>query len=364
MARRRDMNVFSLSFLDVMSCGFGAIILFFMIINTDSVRRKEEVTQDLQGEVEKLEVEVLEGRKYLVELKNTIEETDEIIEQTAGRSRRVIEIIEQKRIELAELENDTVAKTEHVNKLKADLKSLEEENKRLEGGAIEAETQGDRLVNFAGDGQRQYVTGLQIAGDHLVIMLDSSASMLADRVVNVLRNRSLRDRDKIRAAKWQRAVKTVEWLSTRIPPGSKFQIVTFNEQATPVGLSGTSRWLDGNNPEHLRAAITAVRSTIPGNGTSLENAFSYLDRLTPRPDNVYLLTDGLPTQGAIKSNRATVNSRQRVRFFNDAVEELPGGVPINVVLFPMEGDPDAASLYWLLAARSNGAFFSPSNDWP
>ncbi|SVC98717.1 uncharacterized protein METZ01_LOCUS351571, partial [marine metagenome] len=30
---RRQFNVFNLSFLDVIACGFGAVILFFMIIN-------------------------------------------------------------------------------------------------------------------------------------------------------------------------------------------------------------------------------------------------------------------------------------------------------------------------------------------
>lgn len=34
MARkRRGFNVFSLSFLDIMSCGFGATILVFLIID-------------------------------------------------------------------------------------------------------------------------------------------------------------------------------------------------------------------------------------------------------------------------------------------------------------------------------------------
>lgn len=347
-----------------MSCGFGAIILFFMIINADTVKRKEKVSEDLQGEVEKLEVEVTEGRKYLVELKNSIDDTQKIVDQTAGLSRRVIEQIQEKRQELAEAQNDTLAKTEHINKLKAELKALEEANKRLEGGATEAESQGDSLIHFAGEGQRQYITGLTIGGEHLVILVDSSASMLADRIVNVIRNRVLPDRDKLRAAKWQQVVKTVEWISTRIPRDSKFQIITFNEQLHPLHEEISETWLDGNNPQHLRAAINGMRNTVPGKGTSLYHAFQYIDQLDPQPDNVYLLTDGLPTQGKTKPRRNTVNANQRLRYFGEAVNELPGNVPINVVLFPMEGDPDAASAYWILATGSSGVFFSPANDWP
>ena len=364
MVRKRTTNIFSLAFLDVVSCGFGAIILFFMIINADTVKRKEEVNQDLQGEVQKLEVEITQGRKYLVELKNSVKQTQDIVDQTAGLSKRVIEQIQLKRLELAELHNDTLAKTEHINKLKAELKALEEANKRLEGGASEAESQGESLIHFAGEGQRQYITGLTIGGDHLVILVDSSASMLADRIVNVIRNRILPDHDKLRAAKWQQVVRTVEWISTRIPRDSQFQIVTFNERPQPINQETRTQWLNGGDPTHLRAAINGVRNTIPAKGTSLYHAFQYIDQLEPKPDNVYLLTDGLPTQGKTKSRRNTVNANQRLKYFNQAVNELPSSVPINIVLFPMEGDPAAASAYWTLASRSNGVFFSPASDWP
>lgn len=347
-----------------MSCGFGAIILFFMIINADTVKRKEQVTQNLQGDVEKLEIELTEGRKYLVKLKNSIEDTQEVINETAGLSKRIIEKIQQKREELAESQNDTLAKKEHINKLKAELKALEEAKKRLEGGATEAESQGESLIHFAGEGQRQYITGLTIGGDHLVILVDSSASMLADRIVNVIRNRILPDHVKIRASKWQQVVRTVEWISTRIPRNSKFQVVTFNEELTSLHDTESNSWLDGNNPQHLRSAIEGIRNTVPAKGTSLYNAFKYIDQLDPQPDNVYLLTDGLPTQGKTKPRRNTVNAKQRLRYFSEAINELPGNVTVNVVLFSLEGDPDAASAYWTLAARSNGVFFSPAKDWP
>ena len=346
-----------------MSCGFGAIILFFMIINADTVKRKENINVNLQGEVERLDVEIAEGRKYLVELKNSIQENDQIIDKTEGLSKRVIQQIQLKREELDKYKNDTLAQTEHVNKLKAELKALEEANKRLEAGATESESQGDSLVHFAGEGQRQYITGLSISGERLVILVDASASMLADSIVNVIRYRLLPNDEKIRAAKWQQLVKTVEWISTRIPRNSQFQIVTFNEKINKLAKE-EQEWLDGNNPSHLRAAINEIRSTVPEKGTSLFHAFEYIRQLEPKPDNVYLLTDGLPTQGKSKPFRNKVSSEQRLKHFINAADELPGNVPINIVLFPMEGDPEAASAYWMLASSTNGVFFSPANDWP
>ena len=50
MKRRRDVSVFGLSFLDVMFCGFGSVILLVMIINSDTLAQRKEVQQDLRGE--------------------------------------------------------------------------------------------------------------------------------------------------------------------------------------------------------------------------------------------------------------------------------------------------------------------------
>ena len=43
---------------------------------------------------------------------------------------------------------------------------------------------------------------------------------------------------------------------------------------------------------------------------------------------------------------------------------MPLQVPINVILFPMEGDPLASAAYWNLARTSGGAYMAPSRDWP
>ena len=40
------------------------------------------------------------------------------------------------------------------------------------------------------------------------------------------------------------------------------------------------------------------------------------------------------------------------------------GIPVNILLFPMEGDYDAAIAYWTLAYGSGGSFMAVSRDWP
>ncbi|MGH1538341.1 MAG: VWA domain-containing protein, partial [Gammaproteobacteria bacterium] len=102
----------------------------------------------------------------------------------------------------------------------------------------------------------------------------------------------------------------------------------------------------------------------PEKGTNLYKAFESIEKLSPPPDNIYLLTDGLPTKGASINFGNKVSAKQRKKHFRKALDKLPRGIPVNIILFHMEGDPEASSEYWKLAQRTNGAFFSPSKDWP
>jgi len=115
----------------------------------------------------------------------------------------------------------------------------------------------------------------------------------------------------------------------------------------------------------MNDAVHNLRKLVPENGTSIENAFVAMNTLTPKPDSVIMITDGLPTQGATAPLlRKTVDGDARLKLFEHAVGKYPREVPFNVILMPMEGDPAAPSAFWQLARRTNGAFMSPSKDWP
>jgi hypothetical protein len=59
-----------------------------------------------------------------------------------------------------------------------------------------------------------------------------------------------------------------------------------------------------------------------------------------------------------------VSGRDRLRLFDRATRALPRGVPVNIFLYPMEGDPMAAPVFWKLAIATRGSFLTPSKDWP
>ncbi len=362
--RARSVTPVGLSFLDAMTCGLGAVILLFMIINAAVRDHSVQVTSDLQAEVNRLEREVLEGHRNLVELRNSIRETDEERVLTQGLALRLIESLELIRVELATFEASTLARREHINQLQSDLRSLEEDARRLSASLPSDETPGDRVRVHIGDGDRQYLTGLKVGGNRILFLVDASASMLGSTIVNVIRRRNLPDKDKVRAAKWRQALATVDWLSTQIPRDSRFQIYAFNTTARPVVPDSGGQWLDGSDREVLDDAVGYMKEVVPADGTSLFHAFAAISELNPRPDNIMLLTDGLPTVGKNPARTTTISARQRSKLFNRAVEQVPPGIPVNVILLPMEGDPMAASAFWKLAIGSRGSFMSIAEDWP
>ncbi len=362
--KRKKLNVFSLSFLDIITCGLGAIILLFVLVNAKSAARRDTVTSDLRAETNRIELQVLEEKKNLIQIRNLLEKARAELVKTSGLSRQVIETIKEKEIELADSDKNTLATKAHVNQLKADLKSLEEDVKRLRAGAKAQDELGTKLRPFPGQGDRQYLTDLKMGGRRILILVDSSASMLDDTVVGVIRRRNLRPKEKLKSPKWQQTVATIDWLTTQLPATSKFQVYTFNETARPLIAATEGIWLNAGEVDKLNQTVAQMRKLVPQSGTSLLNAFKAIGNMKPAPDNIFLLADSLPTMGSKKPWGKRVSGKKRLSLFHDAIRQLPSGVPVNIILYPMEGDPFAASAFWKLAKDTRGSFFAPSRDWP
>ena len=93
--RRRQFSVFNLSFLDVISCGFGAVILFFMIINSQVKVRSLQASETLQNETEFLEEEIFDEQKRMVRIKNEIDKTEQEDVVIKGNVQLLLETIEK-----------------------------------------------------------------------------------------------------------------------------------------------------------------------------------------------------------------------------------------------------------------------------
>ena len=117
MKRRRTVNPFGMSFLDVMFCGFGSVVLLVMIVNANAITEREELYDDLRGEVDRLEREVLTGRKYLVELRADVNAIDESRKTVRSESRQARIDIGATKAEIELVREETVSRTAHINRL-------------------------------------------------------------------------------------------------------------------------------------------------------------------------------------------------------------------------------------------------------
>ncbi|MEN7344301.1 MAG: VWA domain-containing protein [Pseudomonadota bacterium] len=364
MRKKRRTDVFSLSFLDCMSCGFGAVILFFMIINATVSEQADLETSEELSEVRKIEQEVLEGRKNLVVLRNAIREANDEVARADNESVELLRRIQELQEQLAQYDGTTLAKRESEEKLRSDIKQLEEARRRLAAETSTAGPTGKQVRTFTGDGTRQYLTGLRVRGKRTLILVDASASMLDETIVNVIRRRNQSKEAQLRAAKWRQTVASVDWITTQLLPDTQFQIYRFGDTAEPLIAGSDGVWLDVGDGTQLEQAVKSLRENPPTGGTNLYDAFSVARRLDPRPDNILLLVDGLPTVGVNAPAKSTVSAGERRTLFGQAVRRLPGSIPINVLMYPMEGDVLAPSEYWRLAYRTGGSFMSVSDDWP
>ena len=352
MASKRRNIAFSLSFLDIMACGFGAVTLLFLILRHNAT---EIETPDprLASEVELLQEDIRQAESEKTELLNSLEQLQLELLTTQGASEQVITDLQEQEQSIQSDPKDDIAK------LRRQVEQLEEQTAMMEEADF-----GDKVREFLGDGNRQYLTGLKLGGERVMILVDGSASMLADTVVNALRRRNMSDSDIKQSPKWQWTLRTVEWLLAQLPPSSRFQVYLFNTAAEPALQGSEGEWLDAADSLELERVIKGLRDYSPGSGTSLINAINTINTFEDKPDNLFLLTDGLPTQGKSAPKKYMVSGTQRREFFADAIDNLPRGMPVHSILFPMEGDPEAAAMFWQLGVSTQGAFIAPSRDWP
>jgi len=295
-----------------MSCGLGAAVLIFLLLKhvVDSPIPNQE-PQDL-SEISLLEEEILQGEKNLVRIRNTISEVSDETVTAQGLARKIEEEIKKLKSLLEEIQPDSPI---DVPGLKAKIARLEKQKEALET-TVPA---GNKAYEFTGEGERQYLTGIKLGGENVLILVDASSSMLDETIVNILRRRNMSDSLKLQAEKWQRTLAIAQWIVANLPLSSDFQVLSFNEDVKPVFGQEINEWYEVGDRVSVASAVQGVGKVIPEKGTNMHRVFEAAMAMTPKPDNIFLITDGLPTQGDKSSKSGTISGIQRLRTFRSAI---------------------------------------------
>lgn len=351
---RRTVNTANLAFIDAMSVGLGAVILLFMILHHASEVVASQKNHASAEKVSALEDEVLKKRQAAAQMAAALQATQQQLRAAQARAASLTQELKSQDTQGSGSDDSKLAS------LKSEVLTLQARVDALRATQAEV-TNATR--ERAGEGTRQYLAGLEVKGKRILILVDVSASMLDETVVGVIRARNMDAATQRASAKWRWALNALDWITTQVPATAQFQVYAFNTTVESAVAGTTGNWLAVGNGAQLSAAVSDLRQRLPTGGTSLTRAFAAAARLSPQPDNIYLLTDGLPTQGAAIRG-GLVSGDQRMDLFAEALRAMPRGIAIHTLLFPMDGDSKAAGAYWQLAQISGGSFLAPSRDWP
>ena len=162
---RRGVEVFSLSFLDAVCCGFGAIILLFVLNKMGEPLALEQAQQELQGLIARLEEELVEIR---------------------GETTRFDRVLRSREEQLSD-------ETKNVARLRGDLTNIQGQYKAsrqlseiqdiLEGRPLAAQQELTEEMKRLQEQQvyrrppESPVGGIPVDSEYIIFIIDTSGSM-------------------------------------------------------------------------------------------------------------------------------------------------------------------------------------------
>lgn len=160
--RRRTSEDASISFLDIICCGFGAIVLLLVIVKpSQPVVLEESLIQD-KGQVRALQERLFEIRGQVKYLETELNAKHEQL----GKDQRRVAILRGELEQLvamrASIEDGGADKATQAEDLQIALQSLTREMQRL--------LRGRKRVN-------EYVAGVPVDSEYIIFIIDSSGSM-------------------------------------------------------------------------------------------------------------------------------------------------------------------------------------------
>jgi len=321
--QRRSVDIFNLSFLDVVSCGFGAIILLLVIVKIAEPQVIEKLAVDLSGLIQRLQAELhhLQGETETIshELMSSEEQLSER-RQNLARLRGDLSFI---RGQFAAGKRELDAQLRIENQLESAQQSLSEEMRRLLGS-------GYRRTDSA-------IGGIPVDSEYIIFIIDTSGSM--------------------QKGAWPRVLQKVREVLAIYPEVKGIQVM--NDMGDYLFSQYKGRWIQ-DTPARRKAILKRLAGWQPfSNSSPVEGVEAAIRRFYAKDKRISLYVFGDDfSRGSIQQvvdtveslNRADSRGQRRVRIHavGFPVMFAQGGLPVNSVRF--------AALMRKLAEDNNGSF--------
>lgn len=216
MRRRREVEVFSLSFLDCICCGFGAIILLLVLSEIGQPAALEQSRKHLGGEVRLLEEQLNTLRGQTDELNRELSGSRETLERERGRLTNLAGDLSSIRGRYAGSREDAAVTNIIERQLVAAQQTLTEEMQRL-------------LAQRAHSPRSAAIGGIPIDSDYVIFIIDTSSSMTTNH--------------------WDMNLAIVDEILSLYPHVQGLQVL--NDQGTYMYEGTRGRWL-ADTPQQRR----------------------------------------------------------------------------------------------------------------
>ena len=323
---RRSIDIFNLSFLDVVSCGFGAIILLLVIVKISEPHVIEQLAVDLSGLVEQLEAELHEIRGETSVLNRDLTSRQEQLSEQREQLARLKGDMSSMRGQYATTRNEHDAQTIIKDQLATAKQDLSKEMQRLLG----SDYRRQRLVNTIG--------GVPVDSEYIIFIIDTSGSMQQNA--------------------WPLVLKKVTEVLDIYPRVKGIQVM--NDMGDYMFSNYQGRWIP-DSPARRKAIIQRLSGWQPfSNSSPVEGIEAAIRRFHAQSKRISLYVFGDDfARGSIQSvidtvarlNRADKSGQRRVRIHTVGFPVLfatSSGIPVNAMRY--------AALMRKLAETNGGSF--------
>lgn len=350
------MESFNLAFLDIMSCGLGAIILVFMLVKYNVNHLPVELDK-LKNDISELEISKTETDQKLKSIEQQLTQ------------KKIAKNIEKQKLDSAK---STLSKS--ISDKYKSIKEVEKAKSEILNIKVKKSENEDLVSTTEVNNEENYLLGLKVEGKKIAILIDNSASMTNEKLIDIIKTKNSSKINKQKAKKWVRTKNIAKWLVARLPKNSEAIVVAFNDKAT---FLGSKKLTNTNSKTDINLILSDLNKIVPENATNLQAGLDAINKYTPT--NLYLITDGLPTKGnsnykslnpfakcnSLLGKSSTISGECRIKLFQQTIaESAKANTHVDVILLPIEGDPDSINQFWKWASTSGGLVISPANNWP
>ena len=316
----------SISFLDVISCGFGAIVLLLVIARVGDPAALEEAENKLRA---------------------TVKDYQERLFDVRGESVVLNEQLKSRKQQLSEL-------TERVARLKAKLASVEKQSVQISQSEAREKKQlqlvmqvlseeMERLLGPEFKQQNKLIGGIPVDSDYIIFVIDTSGSM--------------------QVAAWEKVKKEMINILDIYPDVKGLQVL--NDMGQYMFSAYRGRWIP-DSPEMRKNIVKTLNTWAPfSNSSPVEGINAAIQTFYKADRKISIYTLGDDFQG--RSIRNIVKAIDRLNQAHRGADRLVRihaiGFPVH---FPPGGTPSASAIKFAALMRelsyNNGGTFIGLNS--